>query len=93
MSSKRINLAADENRCRDPQPNIRQTGGKRVGARGVNDTTRKPTESTMLAPSELMETECQPGILLWTDLGLPHTVQLCRLHVGAETVSDTVACP
>ena len=49
LSSKRYHPAADSDRCRDPQPNIRQSGsgnrgGRTVGARGVKDTTRRPTE-------------------------------------------------
>jgi hypothetical protein len=56
----RLHPAADENKCRDPQANIRQNLGSRVeewgdriqqaGEGDVKDTTRRPTESTNLGP-------------------------------------------
>jgi hypothetical protein len=52
---ERLHPATDENRCRNPEPNIRwslgnllKKGKKECRTRGVKDTTRKPTELTNL---------------------------------------------
>jgi hypothetical protein len=64
LSPERLHRAADGNRCRDSQSNIRQklVSLRRVGNRieragGVKDTTRRPTESTKLGPWVLTEAE------------------------------------
>lgn len=67
MSSERFHPTADENRCKELQPNtnwsleLRESCG-RVGrrieaARGLKDTTGKTTTSTNLDPKGLKETE------------------------------------
>jgi hypothetical protein len=59
LSSEKLHPATDGNRCRDPQPNTRQSlaimqrKGRKdriVRTRGVKDITRKPTKSTNLGP-------------------------------------------
>ena len=55
ITPERLHLELDENRCRDPYPNIRQRSDSLVKdrikqARVVKDTTRRPTKSTNLGP-------------------------------------------
>ena len=73
MPTERLHPAADGNRCRDPQPNIRRSSensaeeGKEriVGASGVKDTTRKPAESANLGSQRLTETELTTMKPVW----------------------------
>ena len=69
-------------------------------ARGVKDTTRRPTESTNLDPEELTESELPtkehagaesrtPNILV-TDVQLG--LHVCPLRTGVAAVSDSDAC-
>ena len=63
MSAERPHLTTDAGKCRDPQPNIRQSskccGGeeKSVAARGVKVSTGRLTQSTILGSYGLTETE------------------------------------
>ena len=69
LSSERLHPATDGKRCRDPQPDIRQSqrilwkrGRKDCGASVIKDTTRKPTASITWAhggsATELTTREC-----------------------------------
>lgn len=55
IKAERLHLELDDNRCRDPYPNIKQRSGSLVKdrikqARVVKDTTKRPTKSTNLGP-------------------------------------------
>jgi hypothetical protein len=73
-------------------------GGRIEGARGIKDTTRKPTESTKAQRSS-SRLELQPESVQGLDLGHLH---ICNNHAAdlhvetltAETraVSDSVVC-
>jgi hypothetical protein len=65
LSSERLHLAADSDRCRHPQPNsgwslgnsYGRIGGRIMGPEGDKNSTGRLTESTNLDPWDSLESE------------------------------------
>lgn len=76
MSPVRLHPAADGNRCKDQQPNIRRSSRSLVKELGMGwnkrEGSRTPTESPNLGPWGSEKLNHQPKSMLALDLG-PYT--------------------
>ena len=99
LCPERFHPATDGNRCRDPQPNIKQTSGSLVEEWGIQMSklegakdTQGPTES--LSPWRLKKTELPAKKHAGAPCTFVADVQLglhvCLLTIGAGAVS--IAC-